>query len=325
MGGTLPSALKGRLGRCPPVCESEGVTYPTYVPYFPGAWRRNRGLANAAIALHVATALGTIPQVIALLWLRGRVDEFHDATITAQELTDATRHYFLIVSIPSVISVANMIVLIVLLWRLARNHETIGRPRTTFGPAWAIVGVVVPLLNMVVPWLFMNEKWKGSDQAHPPTSPEWKTARSSSMVNIWWAIALGAAIIGLVGSGDVAAAMFSAIGKLSRDGDLAAVAQDLVDGNLRWFVAGTLLSGVAALLGAVTLRTLVSRQESYADRFNLRHATTAPSYVMANAAAAAPAPGWFPDPAARFDHRWWDGTRWTETVSREGSTTTDPL
>jgi hypothetical protein len=90
-------------------------------------------------------------------------------------------------------------------------------------------------------------------------------------------------------------------------------------------VAATLLSGVAAILGAVTLRVLVARQESYADHFNLRHATTTPSYFTANAAVAAPAAGWFPDPAGRFDHRWWDGTRWTETVSRGGSTTIDPI
>ena len=301
------------------------MTYPAYAPYFPGAWRHNRGLVNAAVALHLAVALGTIPQVIALLWLHGRVDDFRDATITSQELTDATRHYFLIMSVPSLLGVANMIVLIVLLWRMARNHETIGRPATTFGPAWAIVGVLVPFVNMAVPWLFMNEKWKGSDQAHPPMSPEWKTARGSSMVNVWWAIALSAAIISLIGSGDVAAAMFSAIGKLSSDGDLVDVAQDLVGGNLRWFVASTLLSGVAGIFGAVTLRTLVARQESYADRFNLDRSTTMPTYFAAPVPTQTPPPGWFPDPAGRFDHRWWDGVRWTETVSRGGSTTTDPL
>ena len=299
--------------------------YPTYVPYFPGAWRNNRALANAAVALHIAVALGTIPQVIALLWLRGRVDDFRDATVTTQELTDATRHYFLVASIPSLIGVANMIVLIVLLWRMARNHETIGRPDTKFGPPWAIVGVLVPFINMVVPWLFMNEKWKGSDQEHPPTSPQWKTARPSSIVNLWWALALGSSVIGLIGGGDVAAAMFSAITKLSSDDDLVEVAQDLVGGNLRWFVASTLLSGLASVVGAVTLRSLVARQESYADRYNLRHAAGAPALVIFSGAPGAPAPGWFPDPAGRFDHRWWDGARWTETVSRNGSTTTDPL
>jgi hypothetical protein len=218
---------------------------------------------------------------------------------------------------------ANMIVLIVLLWRIARNHETIGRPGTKFGPPWAIVGVLVPFINIVVPWLFMNEKWKGSDQEHPPNSPQWRTARPSSIVNLWWALALGASVIALIGGGDVAAAMFSAITKLSSEDDLVEVAQDLVGGNLRWFVASTLLSGLASVVGAVTLRSLVARQERYAERFNLRDATAARSYRSASTGATPP--GWFPDPAGRFDHRWWDGARWTETVSRNGSTTTDPL
>ena len=78
-------------------------------------------------------------------------------------------------SIPGLVSVANTIVWIVLLWRLARNHETIGRPNTTFGPVWAIVGPLVPLLNMAVPWLQMNEQWKGCDLEHPPASSEWKS------------------------------------------------------------------------------------------------------------------------------------------------------
>ena len=96
-----------------------------------------------------------------------------------------------------------------------------------------------------------------------------------------------------------------------------------VGGNLRWFVASTLLSGLASVVGAVTLRSLVTRQERYAERFNLRDATAARSYLSASTGATPP--GWFPDPAGRFDHRWWDGARWTETVSRNGSTTTDPL
>jgi hypothetical protein len=177
---------------------------------------------------------------------------------------------------------------------------------------------------MVVPWLLMNEKWKGCDPEHTPMSPEWKSARSSSMVNGWWAAALTAAIVGVIGTAGVVQAMFASIGALGRNDDLVEVAQDLVDNNLRWFVASTLLTGVAAILGAVTLRALVARQESYAERFNLRNPATAPAYLLA-AAPPAPPPGWFPDPAGRFDHRWWDGARWTETVSHDGSTTNDPL
>lgn len=38
-----------------------------------------------------------------------------------------------------------------------------------------------------------------------------------------------------------------------------------------------------------------------------------------------PQPGWYTDPAAQADLRWWDGRRWTEAVVRGGVTTTSPL
>jgi hypothetical protein len=34
--------------------------------------------------------------------------------------------------------------------------------------------------------------------------------------------------------------------------------------------------------------------------------------------------GWYADPAGRFQHRWWDGVQWTQHVSTNGSTGTDP-
>ncbi|HYF46665.1 MAG TPA: DUF2510 domain-containing protein [Acidimicrobiales bacterium] len=35
--------------------------------------------------------------------------------------------------------------------------------------------------------------------------------------------------------------------------------------------------------------------------------------------------GWHPDPTGRHQHRWWDGTQWTDQVSDGGSTSTDPM
>jgi hypothetical protein len=53
-----------------------------------------------------------------------------------------------------------------------------------------------------------------------------------------------------------------------------------------------------------------------------------PAYAPAPAAAPAAAPavpaGWYADPAARFDLRYWDGGTWTEHVSRAGQQFTDP-
>jgi hypothetical protein len=59
-----------------------------------------------------------------------------------------------------------------------------------------------------------------------------------------------------------------------------------------------------------------------------------PSYTAAaTAAATAPAAaasvpttpaGWYPDPSGRYEMRYWDGDKWTEHVSRQGQTYTDP-
>lgn len=37
------------------------------------------------------------------------------------------------------------------------------------------------------------------------------------------------------------------------------------------------------------------------------------------------APGWHPDPAGRWQLRWWDGAAWTDCVATAGRQATDPL
>ncbi len=50
----------------------------------------------------------------------------------------------------------------------------------------------------------------------------------------------------------------------------------------------------------------------------------APVVAAAAATAAAAPAGWYADPSARFDLRYWDGSEWTEHVSRNGQQATDP-
>jgi hypothetical protein len=53
-------------------------------------------------------------------------------------------------------------------------------------------------------------------------------------------------------------------------------------------------------------------------------APTAASATPAAAAAPAVPAGWYADPAGRFELRYWDGSTWTEHVSRSGQQFTDP-
>ena len=37
------------------------------------------------------------------------------------------------------------------------------------------------------------------------------------------------------------------------------------------------------------------------------------------------APGWYPDPSARWQVRWWDGSAWSDHVAANGRQARDPL
>ena len=57
-------------------------------------------------------------------------------------------------------------------------------------------------------------------------------------------------------------------------------------------------------------------------------ASSRPSPVAVEPALVAtpmPEVGWYVDPTQRFEHRYWDGTRWTPHVSRSGQTFLDAL
>lgn len=55
------------------------------------------------------------------------------------------------------------------------------------------------------------------------------------------------------------------------------------------------------------------------------HTETHAAAEQSQAAQAAAAPaGWYADPAGRYELRYWDGSQWTEHVSRAGQQYTDP-
>jgi hypothetical protein len=52
--------------------------------------------------------------------------------------------------------------------------------------------------------------------------------------------------------------------------------------------------------------------------------TTQPAATTPPTATPSVPAGWYADPAARFELRYWDGSAWTEHVSRAGQQYTDP-
>jgi hypothetical protein len=82
-------------------------------------------------------------------------------------------------------------------------------------------------------------------------------------------------------------------------------------------VLGWFLCGIAGVIAAFVW--LLSERPKV-----LAHRARVGSSVPPRAEPVSP-PGWFPDPAARHETRYWDGARWTEHVADGQTTSTDPV
>lgn len=79
---------------------------------------------------------------------------------------------------------------------------------------------------------------------------------------------------------------------------------------------GFLLCAVGLVIDLVYLLSIRPQLDRVAAR---------PGVGAAQAPAVAPQPGWYPDPHARHELRWFDGLRWTEHVSDGGVTATETV
>src|SRR4051812_16316619 len=100
-----------------------------------------------------------------------------------------------------------------------------------------------------------------------------------------------------------------------------------------WAIAPEAAAGATAAATTPTLAGSGSSAMGQSAQESAPAAAAAPAAVAAAPAPAAapdpaPAPavpaGWYADPAGRFELRYWDGTTWTEHVSRSGQQFTDP-
>ena len=94
-------------------------------------------------------------------------------------------------------SLVILTLLIVWMWRVAKNAERLGRAHPRYGPGWIIGGWFVPFANLVVPPGVMVDLWKGSDPAIANGDPDWRKQTRSPFILAWWVAWLGASLLRL--------------------------------------------------------------------------------------------------------------------------------
>jgi uncharacterized protein DUF4328 len=133
-------------------------------------------LASALLAAALANRISVVRDV--------RAGHFVNILQRAQDADDY-------VNAASTVFVLTQVVIAVLfivwMFRAAKNHEALGRANTRFGPGWAIGGWFIPIANLVMPILIMQDLWRGSDVTRPRADPNWRATRGSWLIGWWWA------------------------------------------------------------------------------------------------------------------------------------------
>lgn len=162
---------------------------PAPVTVTPSRWRDQRGLT---VALTVCFGVMIVSCAVLAVALANRISVVRDLRAghfgnILQRAQDADD----LVSGASGIFVLTQLVIAVLfvtwMFRAAKNNEALGRTNARFGPGWAIGAWFVPIANLVMPALVMQDLWRGSDATRRRDDAAWRNAPGSWLVGWWWA------------------------------------------------------------------------------------------------------------------------------------------
>jgi Domain of unknown function (DUF4328) len=175
----------------PPGYYAEGTTPPvpggapsaSYAP--PARWRSLRGLTTALTWLFAAHIFLSVLLIIGVFnHLRVLGDEEVLGVVRDTEaVNDANAFPAAMIILSGLVGLAIFVLLIIWLYRAAKNNEALGRQNPRLGPGWAIGGWFIPVANFVIPFIVLDDVWRGSDPSVARDDPGWR--RSSTLSAIW--------------------------------------------------------------------------------------------------------------------------------------------
>jgi hypothetical protein len=207
-------------------------------------------------------------------------------------------------SIVGIVGLAALVLHIIWAWRSAHNARALGRTGARLSPGWAIGAWFIPLANFVLVYIVFSDLWRSSDPASE-RGDSWRRLPGSPLVRLWTVTYIGGLLL------------------LVSGGFLAVAGVTDVSMTRALLVTGGVASALGTVLSILVVRDITARQEALQARDPAP--TERPPVRQFAAPTVADGPGWYPDPSGGYDHRYWDGTAWTEHVSRGGVASTAPV
>jgi len=145
--------------------------------------------------------------------------------------------------------IALIVVTMIWLFRIAKNHQALGR-RLTWAPGWAIGGWFLPPIVYVIPTLMLRESWKAADPDVPAGDERWKSSSDSPLLWIWAALYV------------VIPLLFIVLGLRQQFGMMSTEARDVaesIDDHRSLLVAQSIVVVLAAVAWGLFVRALTTR------------------------------------------------------------------
>jgi hypothetical protein len=278
-GRTWAQPLRGQVAVVTPVAPEPTAPVPQYTlypqqaypsPSSPGpsappvgyVWdgggvpgERFRSLKGLSVALLVMFIVAALSYGIVSLTLVGRADTFSRADsgfVPFEEVTEADDGVAGAYLFASMCEIAIFVLLIIWLWRAYSNTRVFGAAPWRWGRGWTVGSWFIPLANLVMPLLLINDTWRGAD-ARAPHNPLWRRLPVAGVVTMWWVLMV---------AGRVALQVADALASLTED------LGDVVPYDQFGAVMG-LVCLAGSVLGAVAVWKLYRRQHDRAAELGL--------------------------------------------------------
>lgn len=231
---------------------------PGYVPYggygaIQGRFQKIGGLTKWLVGLLALTLVVQVVSFLVQFTLRNSAADFLDESITSSQFDDKLGLYLLIVLLAAAVSVAQLVLLVVWTFRLAKNHQLLGRAPQAFSPGATIAvnilgGCTLGILNFFM-W---RELWKASDPETAPGDPSWKQRLVSPLIGVYLGLTLASVATGF------ALGISGAVGPVRTSGSNTDLAKNLSD-KIGYVAISGLLTLAAAVVFLIIVRQLAAR------------------------------------------------------------------
>lgn len=206
-----------------------------------------RGLTNALSTLVLATSTLLLVSAFVSFWFAGVVRDLGiDFTNVTREPTNEEILFLGLVGLVAMAWIASGVVGLVWLHKVSKAADARGAASRRWRGGWFIGAWVVPVANLVLPRLMMSELDRVFQTPYDgtPIGERWRTRDRTWLLDVWWALYLGAAV------GRVASFLFSGGRSLDAAEELAQTA--------RWDGFGSLFGAAAGIAFLLVVRRILA-------------------------------------------------------------------